>query len=110
MVPTQAIFPIDFTCKMTSRFSPDLYSGGISKLRLRTEVHVIFVSPRDFAPPSGKRPTGTHDTVTGSRKFQSVALRLITCVRVLLFSYRLICSVSGRPFLSRLVDRVVRED
>ena len=33
MVPTQANFPIDFTYKMSSRFSQNLYSGAISKLR-----------------------------------------------------------------------------
>ena len=34
MVPTQAIFPIDFTCKMTSRFSQNLYSGAILKVKI----------------------------------------------------------------------------
>ena len=34
MVPTQAIFPIDFTCKMTSRFSRNLYSGAILKVKI----------------------------------------------------------------------------
>ena len=34
MVPTQAIFPIDFTCTMTSRFSQNLYSGAILKVKI----------------------------------------------------------------------------
>ena len=42
MVPTQAIFSIDFTCKMTSRFSQNLYSEAISKLRFGDSTTAPF--------------------------------------------------------------------